>query len=144
MTTRWETTAPPGWGESVGGKGRFVQWVSMGILVGLLVGAVSVVGVSEGFSRLELIEDARQLLAILEDNHPDPYLHEGGKVAFRLRFLEMLASIPEEGMTAEGSSRLLVPFVASVGDGHTDVWAQYALDPYLPGGVPLRIESEGE
>ena len=92
------------------------------------------------FTHDQLIDDARQLLGILEENHPDPYTHGGGRVAFHIRFQQMLAEIPEEGMTKEAFAKLLIPFVASVGDGHTDVWAAYTLDPDLPGGVPLRFE----
>jgi len=119
---------------------RRVRCTTAALLVTLLVGMAGLATLGQVYSHQELIEDARQLLAILEENHPDPYVHGGGKIAFHLRFQEMLASIPEDGMTAEAFSRLLVPFVASVGDGHTDVWARYALDRALPGGIPLRFE----
>jgi len=110
------------------------------LFTALLVGCADPSVTAQVYSREELMEDTRQLLTVLEDNHPDPYTHGGGKLAFYLRFQELLASIPEEGMTAEAFSRLLVPFVASVGDGHTDVWAQYDLDRSIPGGIPLRFE----
>lgn len=92
------------------------------------------------FSREQLIEDARQLLEILEENHPDPYIHGGGKVAFHLRFQRLLKSIPETGMTQEGFARLLTPFLASIGDGHTDIFGSYPLNPSAPGGIPLRFQ----
>jgi len=110
------------------------------LFIGVLVAVLTFPAAAQTYSRDELIADARQLLAILEDNHPDPYIHGGGKIAFHLRFQELLASLPSEGMTAEAFSRRLIPFVASVGDGHTDVWARYDLDPSFPGGIPLRFE----
>jgi len=112
------------------------------LLVTLLVGSVGLSVVAQVYGRQELIEDARQLLAIIEDNHPDPYFHGGGKVAFHLRFQELLRSIPADGMTVEAFTELLLPFVASVGDGHTTIWdwENVRLDSMYPGGVPLRFE----
>jgi len=66
-----------------------------------------------------LIEDTRQLVEILENSHPDPYLKGGGKIAFHRRFQEVLLQIPEEGLTLKEYYRLLLPLVGSVGDGHT-------------------------
>ena len=68
------------------------------------------------YSCQEPIEDARQLQEIIEENHPDSYIHSGGKVAFHLRFEKLLASIAEAGVTASELARLLVPFVAAVYD----------------------------
>jgi CubicO group peptidase (beta-lactamase class C family) len=120
---------------------RFGPWVAC-FVAALLVSTIGLAPVAQIYHRPELIEDARQLLAILEDNHPDPYFHGGGKVAFRLRFQELLRSIPADGMTADAFTELLLPFVASVGDGHTTVWdwENVQLSSVLPGGVPLRFE----
>ncbi|MGD8969523.1 MAG: hypothetical protein PVI07_18615, partial [Anaerolineae bacterium] len=71
------------------------------------------------FSREELIEDARELAHILESTHPDPYIRGGGKIAFRRRLHQLLNAIPEDGMTRDEFVRLLRPFIAAVGDGHT-------------------------
>lgn len=71
------------------------------------------------FSKSQLIEDSRQLLSYLENIHPDPYLHSGGKVAFHRRFQDILQSIPAQGMAKDDFFRLLRPFVAAIGDGHT-------------------------
>ncbi len=68
-----------------------------------------------------LIEDTRYLARTLERSHPDPYLNGGGKVAFHRRLHQTLRTIPEEGMTTEEFYRLLLPFVASVKDGHTSL-----------------------
>lgn len=92
------------------------------------------------FSREDLIEDARQLADILEDVHPDPYIRGGGKIAFHRRLHQLLEAIPEAGMTREGFVRLLRPFVAAIGDGHTDIWEDYRTNDYAPGGVPLRFK----
>jgi len=66
-----------------------------------------------------LIEDVRQLAEILEKSHPDPYLRGGGKVAFHRRFQETLLKIPEDGFTIKDFYIHLLPFVASIKDGHT-------------------------
>jgi hypothetical protein len=91
-------------------------------------------------SRDELIQDARQLAHILESTHPDPYIRGGGKIAFHRRLHQILNAIPEEGMTRDEFVRLLRPFIASVGDGHTDVWDDYRVKDFTPGGVPLRFD----
>lgn len=66
-----------------------------------------------------LIEDTRQLVEILENSHPDPYLKGGGKIAFHRRFQETLLQIPDDGLTLKEFFCHLLPLVASVGDGHT-------------------------
>ena len=123
--------------------GRIARWTVLTcLLVTLLVGSVGLSVVAQVYGRQELIEDARQLLAVIEDNHPDPYFHGGGKVAFHLRFQELLRSIPADGMTVDAFTELLLPFVASVGDGHTTIWdwENARLSSMYPGGVPLRFE----
>jgi hypothetical protein len=92
------------------------------------------------FSRDELIHDARQLAHILESTHPDPYIRGGGKIAFHRRLHQLLNAIPKEGMTRAEFTRLLRPFIAAVGDGHTDIWYDYPVSGIAPGGVPLRFD----
>jgi hypothetical protein len=92
------------------------------------------------FSRDELIEDARQLADILESTHPDPYIRGGGKIAFHRRLRQLLNAIPEEGMTRDEFVRLLRPFIAAVGDGHTVIRYDYLLNDSFPRGVPLRFD----
>jgi hypothetical protein len=92
------------------------------------------------FSRDELIQDARQLAHILESTHPDPYIRGGGKIAFHRRLDQLLNAIPEEGMTRDEFVRLLRPFIAAIGDGHTDIWYDYRVSETRPGGVPLRFD----
>jgi hypothetical protein len=92
------------------------------------------------FSRDELIEDARQLADILENTHPDPYIRGGGKIAFHRRLHQLLNAIPEEGMTREEFVSLLRPFIAAVGDGHTNIWDAYVVNKGAPGGVPLLFD----
>jgi hypothetical protein len=92
------------------------------------------------FSREELIKDARQLAQILESAHPDPYIRGGGRIAFHRRLYQLMAAIPEEGMTQVGFLRLLRPFVAAVGDSHTFIRTGYPVDGDRPGGVPLRFD----
>ncbi len=95
------------------------------------------IGNSQILSRSALIEDIRQLAGILESSHPDPYTKGGGKIAFHRRLHELMLTIPEEGMTKEEFQRLLVPFVAAVGDGHTRIHIEYEINEKRPGGIPL-------
>jgi hypothetical protein len=92
------------------------------------------------FSRDELIQDAKQLADILESTHPDPYIRGGGKIAFHRRLHQLLNAIPEEGMTRDEFVRVLRPFVAAVGDGHTNIWPVYVVNTGAPGGVPLLFD----
>jgi len=91
------------------------------------------------FSRDQLIEDARQLAEAIESAHPDPYINGGGKIAFHRRLQRLLNAIPAEGMTREEFIRLLRPFIAAVGDAHTELWSDYPVNADAPGGVPLRF-----
>jgi CubicO group peptidase (beta-lactamase class C family) len=91
------------------------------------------------FTRDQLIEDARQLAEAIESAHPDPYSRGGGKIAFHRRLHHLLNAIPEGGMTREEFIRLLRPFIAAVGDAHTELWSDYSVNDTMPGGVPLRF-----
>ena len=80
--------------------------------------------------RTDLIEDVRQLATTIEVAHPDPYTRGGGKVAFHRRLQELLVSIPDQGATGEQFSRLLLPFVANIGDSHTGIHLEGAASPF--------------
>ena len=92
------------------------------------------------FSRQQLIEDTRELARIIEDTHPDPYTNGGGRIAFHRRLHTVLNAIPDEGLTRDEFYRLLRPFVAGVGDAHTNFTRGYDIDHARPGGVPLRLK----
>jgi hypothetical protein len=70
-----------------------------------------------------LIEDVRHLASTIEAAHPDPYSGGGGMIAFHRRLQETIRSIPPDGMTHPQFYRHLLPFVASVRDGHTTLRA---------------------
>ncbi|HET8844732.1 MAG TPA: S41 family peptidase [Ktedonobacteraceae bacterium] len=72
-------------------------------------------------SKQALQEDVLQLTNLLVESHPDPYSAGGGTLAFHRRVQNILASIPEDGMTSSDFLRLLRPLVASVQDGHTSI-----------------------
>ena len=96
------------------------------------------------FSQEELTADARQLTAIIEDTHPDPYQLIGGKIAYHRHFQHLLHAIPEEGMTKNEFRFLLRPFVAAIGDAHTEVYAHRNVDLAAPGGIPLKFKVAGQ
>ena len=102
-------------------------------------GAAATAARQGAFSREQLIEDARQLASILENSHPDPYINGGGRIAFHRRLHRVLNAIPDEGMTRDEFFRLLRPFVAGVGDAHTNFLSGYEVDRRRPGGLPLRF-----
>jgi hypothetical protein len=91
------------------------------------------------YSREALIADARQLARIIEDTHPDPYIGGGGKVAFHIRLDRLLHAVSEEGMDKDGFIRILRPFLAAIGDSHTELWSDYDVSQAYPGGIPLRF-----
>ena len=91
------------------------------------------------YSQQALIADARQLAAIIEDTHPDPYIRGGGKVAFHIRLDKLLHAIPEEGLDRDGFIKLLRPFLAAIGDSHTEIWSDYEVSDATPGGIPVRF-----
>ncbi len=92
------------------------------------------------FTRQQLLEDARELARIIEDTHPDPYSGGGGRMAFHRRLHQALNAIPDEGMTRDEFLRLMRPFVAGVGDAHTNFIHGYGVDPRGSGGVPLQLK----
>jgi len=92
------------------------------------------------FTRQQLFEDARELARIIEDTHPDPYSGGGGRIAFHRRLHQALNAIPDEGMTKDEFFRLMRPFVAGVGDAHTNFTRGYGVDPRRSDGVPLRLK----
>jgi len=89
-------------------------------------------------SRTALIDDIRQLTNIIETAHPDPYFKGGGRIAYHRRLQKLIRDIPSEGMTAKEFNFYLMPFVASLKDGHTTVLDESSLlNQENPGGVPL-------
>jgi hypothetical protein len=92
------------------------------------------------FSRQQLVEDTRELARIIEETHPDPYTGGGGRIAFHRRLHRVLNAIPDGGMSREEFYRLLRPFVAGVGDAHTNLTRGYGVDSRRPGGVPLGLK----
>jgi hypothetical protein len=89
-------------------------------------------------SRTALIEDIRQLTTIIETAHPDPYFKGGGRIAYHRRLQKLIRGIPPEGMTARAFGFYLMPFLASIKDGHTAVLDESTLwDNEHPGGIPL-------
>lgn len=73
----------------------------------------------DSLTREQAIEDVRQLVDMLEHIHPDPYLKGGGKIAFHRRFQEVLAGLPQEGLSVAELHARLAPFLAAMRDGHT-------------------------
>lgn len=103
----------------------------------ILFCSLSAVSYSQKINKDLLIQDIRQLSNILETSHPDPYIKGGGKIAYNERLQKLMLSIPDSGMAMSEFQKLLLPFVASVGDGHTRILVSYKKDDSQPGGIPL-------
>ena len=110
-----------------------------GLLLAIGLVVIVVPALSATYPRDQLIEDVRQLAAIIETSHPDPFLRCGGRIAFYRIVDATLNAIPKEGMTKEDFVRLLRPLVAALGDAHTQIWSTYRMSDFYPGGVPLRF-----
>src|SRR5262245_35579429 len=70
-------------------------------------------------SQEQLQADLAQLVHLLAATHPDPYSAGGGPVAYHRRADDIAAALPAEGLDDATFLRLLRPFVAALGDGHT-------------------------
>lgn len=88
------------------------------------------------FERKEIVDDIRQLAEIIESTHPDPYKLSGGRIQFHYRLQQLLQGIPESGMTKDELVKLMRPFVAAVGDQHTEIYTEYSVNNSAPGGMP--------
>lgn len=86
------------------------------------------------FSRNALIQDTRQIVELIESIHPDPYVRGGGKIAFHRRLHCFLNSIPDSGWSRDRYAAALLPFLASIGDGHT-----YLIPPYWQSDDQIAI-----
>lgn len=95
---------------------------------------------SQDLNKEELIHDIGQLSSILESSHPDPYLNGGGKIAYHTRLNNLVTAIPDSGMNKSEFQKMLLPFVAAVGDGHTRIHIKYKKNNKQPGGIPLLFK----
>jgi hypothetical protein len=73
-------------------------------------------------TQAQAIHDIETLVGYLESTHPDPYINGGGKVAFKRRVDDLARSIPAGGITVRALGDYLDPFLASVKDGHTQLY----------------------
>jgi hypothetical protein len=90
--------------------------------------------------RAGVLADIRQLASIIENTHPDPYSAGGGRIAFHRRLYQTLHAVPDDGMRATDMIKLLRPFVAAIGDQHTEIYSEYPSDPSGPGGIPFVFD----
>jgi len=112
--------------------------LSLIILISICIGVAAQSKDSVKISQKELIEDFRQLVNFLEKTHPDPYLYGGGKIAFHKRVHKTISEIPNRGMTKEEFYWYLRPFIASIGDSHTDIeWRPHNFNWKQPNGIPI-------
>lgn len=94
---------------------------------------------SQTISRDLLIEDARQMIKLVESCHPDPYINTGGKIGFHMNFQQMLSEIPSEGMSASDFWWSISGFLAKLKDGHTYPYALSQPDSNNPQGIPFKF-----
>lgn len=65
--------------------------------------------------------DVAQLVRLLTESHPDPYAGAGGSLAFHRQARDILAVIPDDGISVADLLRLMRPLVAFLRDGHTRI-----------------------
>jgi hypothetical protein len=96
-------------------------------------------------SRQQAVDDARQMIRLLEETHPDPYSPMNGKIAFKRKARALVGAIPADGLTAVELARRLQTFLAGLGDGHTALKSKdldwYAAEPSV--AVAFEICSAG-
>jgi hypothetical protein len=97
-----------------------------------------------GYSREELVEDARELAETLEDSHPDPYDGHGGRVAFHRNLEALVRAIPDGGETIREFYERVARFAASVRDVHTGVAAPDPPDGGVSGRLPIGFRVVGD
>ncbi|NOY26903.1 MAG: hypothetical protein GXP62_13610, partial [Oligoflexia bacterium] len=71
-------------------------------------------------------------VGLIEDSHPDPFLHAGGRVAFFRTVAAAANELPDGSISRGQLARVLLPVVAAVGDGHTTLGSGEAGGPGLP------------
>lgn len=116
---------------------KAAAWACLLLILTFLAPSFAQEGGDQRIPRAALVEDVRQLADIIETSHPDPYSHGGGRIRFHYRLHALLNAIPADGMTKDDFIRLLRPFVAAVGDQHTSIYTDYAVDNAAPGGLPF-------
>lgn len=94
---------------------------------------------AQHISRDQALEDARQMVRIIEACHPDPYKSMGGKIAFHRAFQDMLMAVPADGMEVDDFWWTLSGFTARIKDGHTFVRPRKYPDARFPGGIPMHF-----
>ena len=73
---------------------RFIaksKWVSLAMLTVLLALPVAEDVYAGAYTRDQLIEDARELARVIEETHPDPFVHCGGRISFYRALQDVLA-----------------------------------------------------
>ena len=75
-------------------------------------------GLPDEFDRDALTEDARKLVAAIEEIHPDPYVGYDGRAALHARLERLVRDLPETA-TVEEFYRRAAPLVAGLQDAHS-------------------------
>jgi len=112
-----------------------IAWTTVAVVAALWVPSA----VAQSFTQDQLIEDARQLVQIIEDTHPDPFVYCGGRIAFYRALQDVIESIPEAGATLDEFVHIVRPLIGALGEGHTGICYDYPIDVARPGGVPLWL-----
>jgi hypothetical protein len=87
------------------------------------------------FTRAEALFDISQLLQILTEAHPDPFMNIGSQVKFYIKVNEILSNLPET-LNMTQLHIIACKITALLGDGHT-----FMDEIYCPiGGIWLELE----
>ncbi|WP_277464596.1 S41 family peptidase [Parabacteroides sp. PF5-6] len=103
-------------------------------------------GVAQEVSRRDsLVADFTYLVKLLEDSHPDPYTHFGGKVFFHEQAALLKDELGAKDYTVSEFADKVSEFLANLQDGHTYVSLPQSsvrdLKRYLP--LQMRVIPDG-
>ncbi len=109
----------------------------------LFTGTINAQNSNNLISHDNLVEDTRQLARYIEESHPEPYQNFGSKISFNRDLQGVLLSISPAGMTKSEYYKIIMPFVARIGDMHTGLINSGTAKPNSP-GLPLQFKIVGE
>lgn len=98
----------------------------------------------EVFATDSLVADFQYFVRLLEETHPDPYSHYGGRPLFRERVSETERKMRSDSIsTSDELSRRINAFIAPLQDGHTslDAPAHATGDRFAP--IQFRVINDG-
>lgn len=96
-----------------------------------------------------IVTDFNEFVRLLEETHPDPYTHYGGKPFFRLEAMDTRFGLIEDSVTSSDElARRITKFLAPLEDGHTNIDMGFSSffeerEPEMGAPIDFRPISDG-